>query len=422
MTTENTEHLKWTGEFADSRMEARFRTASKADTARLTRNTCLVVALFNFLASVTDFEIHGFEWPALIPFTGRVITLLFGLWIVIAGRKRKNGHPGDVVVMAYKLTLFGAFLIITGVNLTGTALAHPVSMMMIVVGFFILLPTRITVDIAVNAVGSGVFFLIYYLTQPAAGQIMLDVTVLLLIVSNVLGAYLSRTLGASRRREFFKTIMAREAEEKYRLVVDNAAEAVVVIQSGVFRFANPMAGKITGLSPEQLAEAGFLDMVVAEDRVKVEDYHRRRLTGEEVPDRYQCRMMDGRGEIKWLEVSGVALEWEGRPASLNFITDITERKQIEEEGLIRAKLEATIETAGAACHELNQPLQAVFSLAEMALRDLPQGDPRRDVIERILTQAERMGEITGRLNRVTKYRTKKYVDRSRILDLDGSSD
>jgi len=42
------------------------------------------------------------------------------------------------------------------------------------------------------------------------------------------------------------------------------------------------------------------------------------------------RIIDKEGNIKWLELNAVMIEWEGKPATLNFLNDITDRKRAEE--------------------------------------------------------------------------------------------
>ncbi len=55
-----------------------------------------------------------------------------------------------------------------------------------------------------------------------------------------------------------------------------------------------------------------------------------RLEGKEVPPVYSFRVVGKTGNVRWVEISAVVFTWEGRPATLNFLTDITERKKAEE--------------------------------------------------------------------------------------------
>jgi len=125
--------------------------------------------------------------------------------------------------------------------------------------------------------------------------------------------------------------LLRESEKKYRLVVDSAAEAIMVGQDGTILLANPMATTMTGFSEQELMSKPFPLFVHQDDRVMLLGHHERRLRGEAVPARYVFRMIAKDGSTKWLEMSGVSIEWEGRPATLNFMTDVTERKKAETE-------------------------------------------------------------------------------------------
>jgi PAS domain S-box-containing protein len=119
----------------------------------------------------------------------------------------------------------------------------------------------------------------------------------------------------------------RTSEEKYRLVVENANQGIVVIQDGKVRFVNPKVTEISGFSQEELSERSFPEFIHPDDRDLVANRHRDRLKGEEVPHVYAFRVRDRYGTIRWLEINAVLITWEGRPATLNFLSDITERKE-----------------------------------------------------------------------------------------------
>ncbi|MDD1771083.1 MAG: PAS domain S-box protein [Methanomassiliicoccales archaeon] len=121
----------------------------------------------------------------------------------------------------------------------------------------------------------------------------------------------------------------KESEKRYRLLVDSAAEAILVVQDGVIRLANPMTFLIAGFPEQEILSKPFLIFIHPDDRAMVAERHRMRMRGEAVPPRYTFRLLTKDGITKWVEISAVALEWEGRPATLNFLTDITERKMAE---------------------------------------------------------------------------------------------
>jgi PAS domain S-box-containing protein len=122
----------------------------------------------------------------------------------------------------------------------------------------------------------------------------------------------------------------RESEEKYRLVVENANEAIIVIQDEILRFVNPKTTETTGYSKDELISRPFVELIHPDDRKMVSE-HLKRLESEKSSDVYSFRIVDKKGNIKWLEVSSVLINWDDRPATLNFLSDVTERKQAEEE-------------------------------------------------------------------------------------------
>ncbi|MBN2098893.1 MAG: PAS domain S-box protein, partial [Dehalococcoidia bacterium] len=121
-----------------------------------------------------------------------------------------------------------------------------------------------------------------------------------------------------------------ESEEKNRLLVDNAAEAIIVVQDGALKFVNPKATEISGYSTEELLSRSFLELVYPEDRQMIADNYAKRLAGEEAPNNYWFRIVDKAGGMKWLQINTVQLSWEGRPAVLSMLNDVTERRQAEE--------------------------------------------------------------------------------------------
>jgi PAS domain S-box-containing protein len=124
--------------------------------------------------------------------------------------------------------------------------------------------------------------------------------------------------------------MMRVSEAKYRAVVENAGEAIVVAQDGMLKFVNPKSTEITGYSKEELNSKPFVDFIHKDHRQMVHELHINRLRGEELPNIYPFKIIDNSGNIKWVEINTVLVTWEGRPATLNFLNDITERKRAEE--------------------------------------------------------------------------------------------
>jgi diguanylate cyclase (GGDEF)-like protein/PAS domain S-box-containing protein len=123
----------------------------------------------------------------------------------------------------------------------------------------------------------------------------------------------------------------RDSEEKYRLVVENAAEIILIAQDGFLKYVNPIAVKILGYPKETLTSTPFVDLLHPDDLQKVFEAHTRIMRGEENHQPIQqFRVVTADGAVRWADSRAVVISWEGKPATLNFITDITERKKTEE--------------------------------------------------------------------------------------------
>ena len=122
----------------------------------------------------------------------------------------------------------------------------------------------------------------------------------------------------------------RESENRYRTVVENAGEGIVVVQDKMLQFVNSRFTDVMGYSQEELTTRPFIEFVHPNDRERVMEIHIKRFKGEEFPRVYELRVIDQQGTTKWLESNGILIAWGGKSASLNFLRDITDRKQAEE--------------------------------------------------------------------------------------------
>lgn len=126
-------------------------------------------------------------------------------------------------------------------------------------------------------------------------------------------------------------IILRESEEKYKLLFENAVEAIMVLQDGKFKIFDPIAEKILKSDANRLKTVDFMEIVYSEDKERISKLHLDRLSGKESGTKHTFRIVGEKGEIVWVESKGIKIAWNNRPASLNFITDITDRKKKEED-------------------------------------------------------------------------------------------
>jgi PAS domain S-box-containing protein len=138
-------------------------------------------------------------------------------------------------------------------------------------------------------------------------------------------------------------------------------------------------------------------------------------------------IIDAKGELVPVLLSAaLILEGTNAVGSVGVFTDLRERVRMEqklaqahEQLLAQERMAIIAELAGAAAHELNQPLTSVMGYAELLKRKLVDRDASAaNAADVIFSEAERMAEIVRKIGKITKYETKSYVGRARILDLD----
>ena len=157
------------------------------------------------------------------------------------------------------------------------------------------------------------------------------------------------------------------SEEKYRLVVENANDAILVLQDGMIKFPNHQATALSGYSEEEITGVPFASFIHADDKDMAMEMHRKRLQGDKIPLTYSFRFINKSGEAVWVQVTGVFITWEGRPAALVFLKDITIQKKLEEQLLQSQKMEAIGTLAGGVAHDFNNLLMGILGYTSLML-------------------------------------------------------
>jgi len=189
----------------------------------------------------------------------------------------------------------------------------------------------------------------------------------------------------------------RESEARYRLVVEGGAEAIAVIAEGKVLFANRRAGELAGLPAEELLGREYLEFVHPEDRELVRRTIAALLRGERAAEVLEFRLVDASGKEHWVEVRASAALWEGKEGVIVFLTDVSERKRLEEQYRQAQKMEGIGRLAGGMAHDFNNILTAIIGYASFALEELGEAHPAASDIREILANAGRASELTRRL-------------------------
>lgn len=189
----------------------------------------------------------------------------------------------------------------------------------------------------------------------------------------------------------------RQAEDKYRVLVENANDAIFVLQDDKIRFANPKAMALGGVLAEDLDKVPFTDYLHPAERDTVVHRHEQRLKGEKILNMYPLRIITRSGDVFWAEVNAVRIEWEGRPATLNIIRDITSQKLIEQHYFQSENLTTLRTLAGGMAHSINNLLMGIQGRVSLLYRSLEMSNTRREHLKGIESCVEDAAKLTQQM-------------------------
>ncbi len=223
----------------------------------------------------------------------------------------------------------------------------------------------------------------------------------------------------------------RKTKEFLERLIDATADAIVAADlSGTVLLFNKGAEKMTGFSAADLVGKWNARDLYPPGQAKeiMRRLRSARTSGEEF-GRMRCEVVASSGEIIPVDLSAAIVAEEGREtATVGVFHDLREelRREAElrktRERLEQAEKAAVVsELAGAAAHELNQPLTSVLGFSELLFRRTKENDKGREELAAILREAERMANIVKKIGRITRYETTPYVGKTRIVDLDRAS-
>lgn len=206
-----------------------------------------------------------------------------------------------------------------------------------------------------------------------------------------------------------------EREELFRLIGENAADMIAVVDTKGQRLYNsPSYEKLLGYSQEELGKTSAFEQIHADDRTAVVDAaNDARRTGMGRTVEYRIRHKDGR----WLTLESTASVVRNRDGEVTRLVivnrDITQRKQLEEQLYRSQKLEAIGRLSGGVAHDFNNLLGLMIGYSEALQERIPPDDPYREAVDEIQNAGKRAAALTQQLLAFSR----KQVLEPRILNL-----
>jgi len=131
--------------------------------------------------------------------------------------------------------------------------------------------------------------------------------------------------------EAVNTILTQPDESGYRNILDSALDSVFVIHGETYVYVNKQGARLLGYdAPEELVGKSMFEHTDVDNHDLVRERANARQRGENVQPRYELTLVRKNGDKFPAEVHVSYIEYEGKPCSLSYTRDITERKRLEE--------------------------------------------------------------------------------------------
>lgn len=189
-----------------------------------------------------------------------------------------------------------------------------------------------------------------------------------------------------------------QSEKRYSTLVENSNDAVILIQDGIIKYANPAIKNITNMGVQDIVGKPMMDFIDPKFKKLVADNYQRRLKGEKVENRYEFAVVDKQGKSIPVETNSSTIIFDGRPANMAILRDITHAKRLD-----RIKSEFI----SVASHQLRGPLTGIKwygqLLIDQKIGKLTQ--KQTDFVKQIYDSNERMIRLVNDLLDVSHIET-----------------
>ncbi len=226
----------------------------------------------------------------------------------------------------------------------------------------------------------------------------------LLIVLLAFVIYTRYRLKARVSRELAKEIEERklyehkltESEAKFRVLAEKSLVGIRIIQNQAIKYANPQALNIFGFTQEETINKNPLEWVVEEDRDLVAKHLQERMNGTGDTRSLEFKGVTKEGDIINIESYGALTHYEGKPAVLESVIDITRRKKAEMELLKSRKMETVGILAGGIAHDFNNLLAVIMGNTSLMKLTFGEHNPKLnnylDNVDRASAQAAELAQ------------------------------
>jgi two-component system, cell cycle sensor histidine kinase and response regulator CckA len=207
------------------------------------------------------------------------------------------------------------------------------------------------------------------------------------------------TMGRATERWQRRVVEQRlhEAEEKFRLVVENMSDMILLLdQTGAIRYASPSAERCLRPGSQGILGVPLTDVVGPEDALRVGPLLLDLWQGSVSPVSIEHKYVRGDGSECHVESTVQAIITD-RPGYLVSSRDIGERKGLEAELFQSRKMESVGRLAGGIAHDFNNLLTVVMGATELCRLEAGSSFPQRPYLDEVVHAAQRGSAMVRQL-------------------------
>jgi PAS domain S-box-containing protein len=194
----------------------------------------------------------------------------------------------------------------------------------------------------------------------------------------------------------------RRSEANFRTLMERSPTASLVQRDGKYVYVNPAWAAMLGYnSAADVIGRPVLEDVHPDDRPRVRERMQRALASGETPPS-EVRLLRRDGSVVVLEMQGMVVDFDGKPATLAIGTDVTERRDLFERMALADRMLTVGTLAAGVAHEINNPLaytaanlEVLTSEVASLLANVPTRLPPRDVLGLISDAREGVARVSA---------------------------
>jgi PAS domain S-box-containing protein len=215
---------------------------------------------------------------------------------------------------------------------------------------------------------------------------------------------------AERKRS---ELALRQAEEKYRELVEDMDDIIFATdEDGFITYISPVTETVLGYKPSEIVGKPFVRLVAPDDAAKVTDAMRQPTLSRIEP--LEHRVLTKTGKILWMHHSSRAILQDDRAGGFRgVLTDITDRKKLEEQLRQSQKMEAIGQLAGGIAHDFNNLLTVIIGYTNLMLERRTSQDEDSMRLAEVKDAARRAAALTQQLLAFSR----RQMLQPKVLDL-----